>query len=138
MSFFTLIIILYIVFYLFLAIVSAINERKRRVKIKESQLREKSETIEEISTKKLEIEEKSYPKEFKKEPSKETLEEENFEQKPTLKLEKQTEDLLVYKKLPSKLKKAVSLSKSDIIKGIIYKEILTPKFRKCKFPITKI
>ncbi len=35
-----------------------------------------------------------------------------------------------FEKVPPKLKKILTFSKNDLIRGVIFKEILTPKFKK--------
>ncbi|MDI6860710.1 MAG: hypothetical protein QMD25_01670 [Caldisericia bacterium] len=132
MSYFTIIIILYIVLYFILTIVSAINERKRKEEISIKEKVKKEEVLEE----QFKIEkapEKIYQKEkleeeFVQEVKEEILKEE-VEQKPPLYKEKEFLPIK-HEELPSKLKKVLSFSKSDILKGIIFKEILTPKFKK--------
>lgn len=110
MDLFPIIIILYIIFYIILAIVSATNKRKRKQKIKDILPKEKIEELEVIPEEKI-------PQEI-------------VEEKPTPILEKEKITPSEFEKLPSKLKKVLSFSKNDILKGIIFKEILTPKFKK--------
>jgi len=152
MNYFTVIIILYIIFYIVLTIISTTNERKKREKRRE--VLEKEKLLEKTTPYK-----EDYRKISKKESEKEPVEIEEVEEiKPSIEIsekkveeipqkkiiQKSTEELISpiikkeriihteYEKAQLKLKRSLSFSKNDILKGIIFKEILTPKFRKDK------
>jgi len=44
--------------------------------------------------------------------------------------EEKKDEFYEYEKVPPKLKKILTFSKDDILRGVIFKEILTPKFKK--------
>lgn len=140
MDSFIIIIILYIVLYIILSVINAINQKKKRELLKEKREEEIFEEEERkilppILEKKFKIEKKEDElKENLKEPGKieiyETKTEETKEQEVTQSEKEKLiiEEISPYKKIP-KLKKILSLTRNDILKGIIFKEILTPKFK---------
>lgn len=139
MDSFIIIIILYIVLYTILSLINAINQRKKKELLKEKREEELFEEEERTTLppplEKIKIEEKSESlSEELKEPEKIEI----YETKP--KETKKQEDIIpekekliieektYYHKIP-KIKKILSFSKNEILKGIIYKEILTTKFK---------
>lgn len=139
MDSFIIIIILYIILYIILSVINVINQRKKRELLKqkrEEEPFEEEKTILPPPFEKIKIEEKGEGllEEFK-EPEKieiyETKPEETKKQEE-IKPEKEKiiiEEIQPYEKIP-KIKKILSFSKNDILKGIIFKEIVTPKFKK--------
>ncbi len=142
MNYFTIIIILYIIFYVVLTIISATRERKKREKRREilekERVEEKTIPYKEDYIKTTTFKE-IFEEELKETPEEKKLIEKIEEEKITPEkievvtppsYEKEKIVYSEYEKEHLKLKKLLTLSKNDILKGIIFKEILTTKFKK--------
>lgn len=138
MDSFIIIIILYIVLYIILTVINIINQKKKRelIKEREEEILEEIKLTPPVIEKEFEIEEEKEKLKYEsKEPEKIEIYEKvliNTQEKKDVKFEKEKlsdEETLYYEKIP-KIKKILNFSKNDVLKGIIYKEILTPKFKK--------